>query len=92
MIQILRLSTLIFIFKGSFYGLIIGLIIGMVRFIWEYSYTVLPCSRRHLDTRPSIITKVHYLHFRIILFSITIIIAWVVSIMAKPIPKKYVCF
>ena len=62
----------------------------MIRFIWEYSYVVPPCAKKYLDNRPIIITKVHYLHFRIILFAITVFVAWIVSLLTKPIPEKYV--
>lgn len=76
--------------KGAFYGLLVGLIVGMTRFIWEYSYTVPPCEKSFLDKRPNVIKKVHYLHFRIILFSITVFVSWFVSILTKPIPGKHV--
>jgi Na+(H+)/acetate symporter ActP len=76
--------------KGAFYGLFIGLIVGMIRFIWEYSYTVPPCAKKYLDNRPAIITEVHYLHFRIILFAITVFVAWMISFLTKPIQEKYV--
>ncbi len=62
----------------------------MIRFIWEYSYTVPPCAKKYLDNRPAIITEVHYLHFRIILFAITVFVAWMISFLTKPIQEKYV--
>ncbi|CAF4197316.1 unnamed protein product, partial [Rotaria sordida] len=40
--------------EGAFWGLISGLFVGMIRFIWEYSYTAMPCQPGHLDKRPSI--------------------------------------
>jgi hypothetical protein len=68
----------------------IGLFVGMVRFIWQFSYEEPPCSKSYLDKRPAIISKVHYLHFGIILFVITCIASWTISLLTKPIPDKYV--
>ena len=75
---------------GAFWGLIIGLGVGMVRFIWQFSYTEPPCIKSYLDNRPAIISKVHFLHFGIILFIITCIATWTISLLTKPIPDKYV--
>ncbi len=65
---------------GAFWGLMIGLFVGMVRFIWQFSYEEPPCIRSHLDKRPAIISKVHYLHFGIILFIITCVSSWTISL------------
>jgi hypothetical protein len=70
----------------------IGLFVGLVRFIWQFSYEEPPCARKYLDKRPAIISKLHYLHFGIVLFVITCASSWSISLMTKPIPKKYVCF
>jgi hypothetical protein len=76
--------------KGAFWGLMIGLLVGLVRFIWQFSYEEQPCSLAHLDKRAPLISKVHYLHFAIILFFITCCVSWTISILTKPIPAKYV--
>jgi hypothetical protein len=56
----------------------------MVRFIWQFSYEDSPCgSSNNLDTRPIILAKVHYLHFAIILFILTFISAWSISILVS---------
>ena len=65
---------------GAFWGLMVGLCVGMIRFVCEFA----------LEKPPTIIVKVHYLHFAIILFTITLIVSWSVSLMTKPIPEKYV--
>ena len=44
----------------------------------------------HLDRRPSIISKVHFLHFGIILFVITCTASWIISLLTAPIPYKYI--
>ncbi len=66
----------------------IGLVVGMIRFIWQFSYAEPGCG--DLDTRPNIISKVHYLHFGIILFIITCVSSYGISILTKPIPEKNV--
>ncbi|CAF0820278.1 unnamed protein product [Adineta steineri] len=75
--------------EGAFWGLISGLFVGMVRFIWEYSYTTMPCQLEHLDKRPSII-RFNFLYFSILLFLISAIVTIVVSLLTKPIPDKYI--
>lgn len=68
---------------GTFYGLMVGLVVGMIRFIWEFSYVAPDCGEE--DHRPAVITKVHYLHFGILLYGITSIVTIVVSILTPPI-------
>ncbi|XP_021345702.1 sodium/glucose cotransporter 4-like [Mizuhopecten yessoensis] len=71
--------------KGAFYGLMIGLLTGMIRFIWEYVYSVPPCGEEEKDNRPDIISKVHYLHFGIILFGVVFVATVIISLLTKPI-------
>ena len=67
----------------------VGLVVGLVRFIWEFSYgPAPPCG--DIDTRSPIITKVHYLHFGIILFVIVMAVTTIISLLTKPIDKKHV--
>ncbi|CAF3111257.1 unnamed protein product [Rotaria sp. Silwood2] len=75
--------------EGAFWGLISGLFVGMIRFIWEYSYTAMPCQIAHLDQRPSII-RFHFLYFSVLLFFISAIVTIIVSLLTKPIPNKYI--
>lgn len=75
---------------GAFWGLMIGLLTGMIRFIWQFSFSEPPCAKSDLDKRPAIISKVHYLHFGVLLFIITCISTWVISILTEPIPDKYI--
>ena len=75
--------------QGSFWGLMAGLVIGMVRFIWEFSYgPAPPCGED--DLRSVLISKVHYLHFGIVLFVIVVIVTIVVSLLTKPIDECHV--
>lgn len=74
--------------QGAFWGLMIGLVSGMVRFIWEFSYSKPGCGE--YSSIPAIIDNVHYMHFAIILFLITIISAYAISLLTKPIPKENV--
>ena len=82
------MERLILFIKGAFWGLMIGLVMGVTRFIWQFSYGEPNCGEK--DTRPAIIGKVHYLHFGVISFLITIVASYAISLMTKPIPEKYV--
>ncbi|GFU52890.1 hypothetical protein NPIL_363701 [Nephila pilipes] len=75
--------------QGAFWGLMVGLVVGLIRFIWEFSYTVPSCASQLPDPRPDIISKVHYLHFGIILFFISCIVTIVVSYATQPIAKMH---
>ncbi|KAL5015928.1 hypothetical protein ScPMuIL_005517 [Solemya velum] len=75
--------------KGAFWGLMVGLVVGLIRFGWEYAYTVPPCGREDEDTRPDIIKKVHYLHFGILLWGISSIVTICISLLTKPIADKH---
>ncbi|CAF3936237.1 unnamed protein product [Rotaria magnacalcarata] len=75
--------------EGAFWGLISGLFIGIFRFIWEYSYTAMPCQFEHLDKRPSVV-RFNFLYFSVLLFIISGIVTIVVSLLTKPIPEKYI--
>ncbi|KAK3785327.1 hypothetical protein RRG08_045555 [Elysia crispata] len=70
---------------GSFYGLMVGLVIGIIRFAWEYSYTKYPCGEEDKSSMPDIISKVHYLHFGIILYGIVTIVTIVITLLTPPI-------
>ncbi|CAF1402783.1 unnamed protein product [Adineta ricciae] len=75
--------------EGAFWGLISGLVIGIIRFIWEYSYTAMPCQLEHLDQRPSLV-RFNFLYFSVLLFVISAIVTIVVSLLTKPLAEKYI--
>ena len=68
----------------------VGLAIGVTRFIWESSYSPVPCGSEADDPRPSIIKDVHYLHFGVILFIVVFVVVISVSLLTKPIEAKHV--
>ncbi|GFY63539.1 hypothetical protein TNIN_361681, partial [Trichonephila inaurata madagascariensis] len=37
--------------QGAFWGLMVGLVVGLIRFIWEFSYTVPSCASQLPDPR-----------------------------------------
>ncbi|XP_071791025.1 sodium/glucose cotransporter 4-like [Asterias amurensis] len=73
--------------KGAFSGLMVGLVVGMVRMILDFVYPAPGCGE--VDTRPGIVSQVHYLYFGILLFVISMVVTIVVSLLTKPIPEKY---
>ncbi|CAF3544229.1 unnamed protein product [Rotaria sp. Silwood1] len=73
--------------EGAFWGLICGLVIGLIRFIWEFSYSVPPCLLSATDRRPEAV-KFHFLFFAILLFILTCLVAITVSLLTRPIPEQ----
>eukprot|EP00095_Tigriopus_kingsejongensis_P001027 snap_masked-scaffold587_size153100-processed-gene-0.18 protein:Tk01027 transcript:snap_masked-scaffold587_size153100-processed-gene-0.18-mRNA-1 annotation:"hypothetical protein DAPPUDRAFT_215063" len=76
---------------GAFAGLMVGLIVGLIRFGLEFGYAIPPCGSG--EEQPpqwwfSLIFDVHYLHFGIILWFITGVVAIVVSLLTAPIPEE----
>jgi hypothetical protein len=67
--------------KGAFYGLMIGLVCGLIRLIWEFSYSIPGCGDE--DIRPAII-KINYLYFAIILWVISTLSTVTISLLTKP--------
>ena len=76
--------------QGAFWGLMVGLVVGLIRFAWEYAYSPVPCGEEDRDERPDVISKVHYLHFGILLFVIVVIVTVVVSLLTEPIDDIHV--
>ncbi|CAF2951834.1 unnamed protein product [Rotaria sp. Silwood2] len=73
--------------EGAFWGLICGLVIGLIRFIWEFSYSVPSCLYSSTDTRPQAV-KFHFLYFAILLFVLTCLVTITVSLLTRPIPAQ----
>ncbi|XP_076336379.1 sodium/mannose cotransporter SLC5A10-like isoform X3 [Tachypleus tridentatus] len=69
--------------QGAFWGLMVGLVVGLIRFIWEFSYS------GQSELQPAIIAKVHYLHFGCILFIISSAVTIIISVFTEPIDMKY---
>ncbi|XP_072125147.1 sodium/mannose cotransporter SLC5A10-like [Mobula birostris] len=67
---------------GAFWGLMIGLAVGLVRMIMEFAYPPPRCGV--YDPRPSILKRVHYLHFAIILCALTALIVMATSLLTEP--------
>ena len=62
--------------------MIVGFIVGAIRMILDFTHLEPRCGEE--DTRPSIIAKVHYMYFALILFWITVITIVVISLFTKP--------
>ena len=65
-----------------------GFIVGAIRMILDFTYQPPRCGDE--DTRPSIIAKVHYMYFALILFWLTIITIVVISYFTEPMPEANV--
>lgn len=73
--------------KGAFWGLIIGMVVGATRMGLDFGYGSPKCGEE--EFRPAIIAKVHFLHFTIILFVLSLIAMVVISLLTDPIPEKH---
>ena len=76
--------------SGAFWGLMLGLVVGLIRFAMEFSYSAPICGSGLDDSRPTIISKVNYLYFGVILYAITTIVTVVISLLTQPIDQKHV--
>lgn len=77
--------------QGAFWGLMVGLIVGIVRFGMEFGYQTASChsakSEESANALDVLIGRIHFLHFGIILFAITLVVSISVSLLT-PAPDK----
>ncbi|NWH31630.1 SC5A9 protein, partial [Chloropsis hardwickii] len=71
---------------GAFWGLMAGLAVGLVRMIMEFIYSAPSCGEE--DRRPAMLKDVHYLYFALILFALTAIVTFLISLCTPPIPEE----
>ncbi|CAH1787280.1 unnamed protein product [Owenia fusiformis] len=75
--------------QGAFWALMVGLLTGGIRFVVEYAYQKPLCGEDRPDPTPDIVKNFHYLYFGSFLFALTLLVCTVVSLLTKPIDKKY---
>ena len=66
----------------------VGLLVGLIRMGLDFGYGSPGCGEE--DTRPVIISKVHFLHFTIILFFVSLCATIVISLCTNPIEDEHV--
>ncbi|XP_074641116.1 sodium/mannose cotransporter SLC5A10-like [Tubulanus polymorphus] len=71
--------------KGVFWGLMIGLVIGLTRMVLEFVYKEPLCGEP--DTRPLILSQVHYMYFALGLFWVVGATMVVISLLTAPTPN-----
>jgi len=78
--------------QGAFWSMMAGFAVGMVRMGLEFGYKVPPCGSGRIDPRPewvkNAVGKFHYLHFGGFSFAFTIVVAVIIALLTKPIPKE----
>ncbi|OWF52829.1 sodium/glucose cotransporter 4-like [Mizuhopecten yessoensis] len=72
---------------GAFWGLMVGLLVGLLRLGLDFGYGTPACGEE--EFRPAIIAKVHFLHFTIILFFISLFTTIIISLITQPIHPKH---
>uniref|UniRef100_A0A8D2BBF3 Sodium/mannose cotransporter SLC5A10 n=1 Tax=Sciurus vulgaris TaxID=55149 RepID=A0A8D2BBF3_SCIVU len=68
--------------QGAFWGLMAGLVLGGLRLVLEFLHPAPPCGDP--DTRPTILSSIHYLHFAIALFVLTTAVVTAGSLLTSP--------
>lgn len=68
--------------QGAFWGLMAGLVLGALRLVLEFLHPAPPCGDP--DTRPAILSSIHYLHFAIALFVLTSAVVAAGSLLTSP--------
>lgn len=74
--------------RGAWWGLMAGLAIGVARMGLGVAYSTPICGIPEEDNRPNVLSKVHYLHFAIILAVCSFIVVVAVSYLTPPRAKK----
>ncbi|XP_021103231.1 sodium/glucose cotransporter 5 isoform X4 [Heterocephalus glaber] len=68
--------------QGAFWGLMAGLVVGATRLVLEFLHPAPPCGDP--DIRPAILRGIHYLHFAIALFVLTVAVVTAGSLLTAP--------
>ena len=79
--------TVPLLLQGAFWSTVVSIVIGFSRLIIMWVMPAPLCGSGDTDERWDIIAKVHYLHFAIILATITVILHVSISYMTPPRPK-----
>ena len=74
--------------QGAFWGLMLGLVVGVVRMGLDFGYGSPACGED--DPRPVIVSKIHFLHFTILLFVISFVSIAAISWLTEPIHVSHV--
>ena len=77
---------------GAFWGLMVGLVIGLIRFGLEFSTSLPACgdfeSQQPAQWWQDVVGDIHYLHFGLILWAISGLVAVSVSLVTPPPPAE----
>lgn len=67
-----------------------GMVIGVSRFIWQAIYPPIVCGQQATTWAQKVISDFHYLHFSLLLFVISAIVAVSVSLVTEPLSESFV--
>ncbi|XP_003996382.2 sodium/glucose cotransporter 5 [Felis catus] len=68
--------------QGAFWGLMMGLALGATRLVLEFLHPAPRCGDP--DTRPAILSSMHYLHFAVALFVLSGVVVVAGSLLTSP--------
>ena len=66
----------------------IGLLVGLIRMGLDFGYGSPKCGEE--EFRPSILSQVHFLHFTIILFFVSLFATIIISVVTEPVDDRHV--
>ena len=66
----------------------VGTIVGLLRMTMDFTFPDPVCGE--VDTRPSYVKDVHYLHFAVILATVSATVTVVVTLMTEAVPVEKV--
>lgn len=74
---------------GAFWGLMLSTAVGLCRMVLEFVYSAPDCGSGEIDTRPSVLSKVNFLHFAIVITGVSLFSSVVISLFTEPrAPEK----
>ena len=74
--------------QGAFWGILAGHVCGIIRLVLDLTYPAPSCGDP--DTRPAVVSKLHYTYFGQINLIFTAIVCVCVSLMTKPLDEEKV--
>ena len=75
-------DIIFWLLQGAFYGIMVGHTCGVIRMVLDFVYPAPLCGE--VDTRPLVVSQVHYTYFSQMNLVLTALVMVAVSFMTKP--------
>ena len=70
--------------QGVFWGLVVGLVVGITRMALDWSHPPSDCGSGGVTSQLNVVSKVHFLHFALIVAAVCLFVMVTVSYLTKP--------